>query len=113
MSIAGVPLSKEKTEGQSSCLSFLGLDIDTVNQSIFVPSDKVVELQEHIMEVQDKKKTTLQSLAGSLAFITSCQLEGLFHVVCMVYKYLRVLTVHLILILLGCLGKLNMTCRCG
>lgn len=84
--LLGVPLSKEKT---STCVSFLGLGIDTVKQSIFVPSDKVVELHEHIMEVQDKKKITLkqlQSLSGSLAFITealpagsafSCRLYGL------------------------------------
>lgn len=51
--LLGVPLSKEKTEGPSTCLSFLGLGID------FVPSDKVVELQEHIMELQDKKTITL------------------------------------------------------
>ena len=57
--LLGVPLSKEKTEGPSTCLSFLGLGIDTVKQSIFVPSDKVVELQEHIMELQDKKTITL------------------------------------------------------
>lgn len=81
--LLGVPLSKEKTEGPSTCLSFLGLGID------FVPSDKVVELQEHIMELQDKKTITLkqlQSLAGSLSFITkalpagrafSCRLYGL------------------------------------
>lgn len=47
---------KKKTDGQASYLSFLGLGIDTVNQSICVPSDKVVELQEHIMEIQDKNK---------------------------------------------------------
>lgn len=87
--LLGVPLSKEKTEGPPTCLSFLGLGIDTVQQSIFVPSDRVVELQEHIMEVQDKKKITLKqlrSLAGFLAFITyalpagrafSCRLYGL------------------------------------
>lgn len=86
MSIAGCSFTKRKKQGQSSCFSFLGLGKDTVNQSIFVPPDKVVELQEHIMEIQDKKKTTLQSLAGSLAFITkvlpagrsfSCRLYGL------------------------------------
>lgn len=85
MSIVGCSINRIKNRRDHvHVLVLYGLGIDTVNQSFFVPTEKVVELQEHIMRVQDKKKITvkqLQSLAGSPRH---CQLEGLFPVVCMV-----------------------------
>ena len=50
----GVPLSEEKTEGPETYIVFLGLSIDTVNQSIFIPRDKVEGLQSQILEIQGK-----------------------------------------------------------
>ena len=40
----GIPLALEKTEGPVTCLSFLGLGIDTISMTFFVLGDKVREL---------------------------------------------------------------------
>ena len=58
----GVPLSEEKTEGPEIYIVFLGLGNDTVNQSIFIPRDKVEDLQSQILEIQGKSKITLRQL---------------------------------------------------
>ena len=47
----GVPIALEKTEGPTHCLTFLGLGIDTVSMTIFVPEEKVKELVEKIYSV--------------------------------------------------------------
>lgn len=69
----GVPLSEEKTEGPTTCLTFLGLGINTITQTIFVPKDKVDALKAQLQNVASRRKITLkemQSLVGSLAFIS-------------------------------------------
>lgn len=69
----GVPISHEKSEGPTTSITFLGLGIDTIGQSIFVPPDKVKALEVLLSSSISKHKITLkqmQSLAGSLAFIT-------------------------------------------
>lgn len=69
----GVPLSEEKTEGPSTYITFLGLGINTINQTIFIPKDKVDTLKSMIHNVYTRRKVTLkvmQSLVGSLAFVT-------------------------------------------
>lgn len=69
----GVPISHEKSEGPTTSITFLGLGIETACQSIFVLPDKVKALQVMLSSIISKNKITLkqmQSLAGSLAFIT-------------------------------------------
>lgn len=69
----GVPISHEKTEGPATSITFLGLGIDTVSQTIYVPQDKVQALRDLLSDTISRDKVTLkhmQSLAGSLAFIT-------------------------------------------
>jgi hypothetical protein len=39
-----VPLNKDKTDGPTTCLIFLGLEIDTVDMQIRIPIHKVYEL---------------------------------------------------------------------
>lgn len=75
----GIPLALEKTEGPVTCLSFLGLGIDTISMTIFVPGDKVTELLGKIHVILESKKVTLremQSLAGSLAFVVKALPAG-------------------------------------
>ena len=95
-------MSEEKTEGPETYLVFLGFGIDSVNQSIFIPKDKVEGLQSQILEIQGKSKITLrqlQSLAGSLAYISkvlpvgrafSCRLHGLIYGVCKPHQFVRI-----------------------
>lgn len=70
--ILGIPLAPEKTEGPCTSICFLGLGIDTVSRTIFIPKNKVTELLEKINDALSCKKVTvkhLQSLAGSLSFV--------------------------------------------
>ena len=72
----GVPMAAEKTEGPTTCLTFLGLELDTVALTAKLPRKKLDELlrltREWVAEV-DKKRTLhdLQSLRGKLNF--ACQ----------------------------------------
>ena len=75
----GVPLAEEKSEGPTTKLSFLGLDIDTVAQEIQVPPGKIVALQAKLSNVISKKKVTLrelQSVLGSLNFVCKAVRPG-------------------------------------
>ncbi|KAE8597129.1 hypothetical protein XENTR_v10016363 [Xenopus tropicalis] len=67
----GVPLSREKTEGPVPVLSFLGIEIDTVELVFRLPDDKLQRLKSTVAEITVAKKVTLrsmQSLLGLLVF---------------------------------------------
>ena len=67
----GVPIAPEKTEGPTNDLVFLGLKINSSNQTVTIPIDKVISLREAIKTMLAKKKCTLkeiQSIIGSLNF---------------------------------------------
>ncbi|XP_056008909.1 uncharacterized protein LOC130051257 [Ostrea edulis] len=67
----GVPINHKKTQGPTTRLCFLGLGIDTVAQTIFIPDNKIQELQSKLHALVALKKVTLkemQSLCGSLNF---------------------------------------------
>ncbi|CAJ0946959.1 unnamed protein product [Ranitomeya imitator] len=57
MKVFGVPLSEEKTVGMLTCLSFLGIEIDSVNGVFHLPSDKIVKLLEKIDSFLSIKKS--------------------------------------------------------
>ena len=65
----GVPIAAHKTKGPSSCLVFLGIEIDTVAGELRLPADKLQRLQTLLQQWGDKKVCTrkeLESLVGSL-----------------------------------------------
>lgn len=67
----GVPIADDKTEGPTTCLTYLGYQLDTEKLHIQIPSDKVVKLLQQIFNTLQMKKVRLkelQSLTGSLAF---------------------------------------------
>lgn len=71
MSELGVPLADEKTEGPTTILVFLGLELDTVHMTVRIPEQKIQEVIQKITEVLSHRKNTLkkmQSLIGSLGF---------------------------------------------
>jgi hypothetical protein len=75
----GVPLADDKSVGPTTCLTFLGLDIDTVQMLVKIPDPKLLELKALIEDFKGKKKTTLkqlQSLLGKLNFFTRAILPG-------------------------------------
>ncbi|KAK3106927.1 hypothetical protein FSP39_003200 [Pinctada imbricata] len=69
----GIPLNDSKTEGPCTSLVFLGLEIDTIAQTIKVPQDKLNDLKDLLTKLSKLQKTTLkdlQSLVGKLNFVT-------------------------------------------
>ena len=74
-----MPFAPEKTEGPNTVITFLGLEIDSQNQLVRVPQDKVVALLELLQEALDKDYMTLsaiQSLLGSLNFVCRAIVPG-------------------------------------
>ena len=68
----GVPLAPEKTVGPVQSLTYLGLEIDSVSQSVKVPLDKLkalVDLLDTALSEQSMTLRSIQSLIGSLNFV--------------------------------------------
>jgi hypothetical protein len=67
----GVPLAEDKTIGRSFFLTFLGLEIETLEMVIRIPQCKLSEIKEKLESALGRTKITLwdlQSLVGSLNF---------------------------------------------
>ena len=65
----GVPLATEKCEGPTSCLTFLGIELDTIAWSMRLPADKLSRIKATLFEWGDKKvccRRELESLVGLL-----------------------------------------------
>ena len=70
----GLPLAPDKLEGPTTCLSFLGLEIDTVAMELRLPTTKLTALQALIQSWLRRRSCTrreLESLIGSLRFACS------------------------------------------
>lgn len=71
MTLLGVPVASEKTEGPTTKICFLGLEIDSEEMVIRIPKSKIDEITQKIQEILPRQKCTLkqmQSLIGSLNF---------------------------------------------
>ena len=69
------PVSLEKTYWGTNRLTFLGLLIDTINQLVIIPADKIERALDMINHVILKKKATVlqvQRLCGLLNFFSRC-----------------------------------------
>ena len=67
--ILGIPVATQKVEGPSTCLSFLGIELDTQALQLRLPVEKLRRLQALIKSWQGKKtclKRDLLSLIGQL-----------------------------------------------
>ena len=65
----GLPVAPSKVIGPSTILTFLGIELDTINQVIRLPQDKLTTLKYLLREWQGRKMPTkcqLQSLIGYL-----------------------------------------------
>ena len=65
----GVPISEHKTDGPTTCLVFLGFEIDTVTGKLRLPGEKLQRLQALLRQWGDRKvcsRKDLESLVGML-----------------------------------------------
>ena len=77
----GVPIAIDKVEGPATNIKFLGLEIDTLEMLVKIPSDKLIDLKKVINDFIGKKqkKVTLrqlQSLIGKLNFACRAIVPG-------------------------------------
>ena len=69
----GVPIATHKTEGPSTTITFLGIELDTVTRTLHLPTEKLARLQKEVREWGDRRcftKRELQSLIGQLQHAT-------------------------------------------
>lgn len=69
----GVPLEPSKLEGPVTCLTFLGIEVDTVAMQLRLPEEKLLCLRAELREAVGRKamsRRELQSLAGLLQHAT-------------------------------------------
>ena len=67
----GVPIADDKLEGPSTCLTYLGIEIDTVSMTVRLPAEKLSKLKSMVLEWAGRRKCRkrdLLSLIGFLAF---------------------------------------------
>ena len=75
----GLPVSLEKTEWGCTLQQFLGMLIDTINQVVGVPVDKIKRAKDLIAQILNGKKTTvylMQKICGFLNFLCRCIVPG-------------------------------------
>ena len=73
------PVSLEKTVKGTTVIIFLGLLIDSVNQTISIPIEKIAKAETMIADLLSKKKMTLkqlQKICGFLNFLGRCIVPG-------------------------------------
>ena len=68
-SFLGIPVADEKTVLPCTCLTFLGLQIDTVKQEVQVPRDKLAACSDMLHKVRRKTVVSLRELQGLLGHL--------------------------------------------
>ena len=77
----GIPMAASKTEGPTACLTFLGIELDTLRMRARLPDERLAALQQLTLDWRSKSSATvkeLQSLAGTLQFAASVVRPGRF-----------------------------------
>uniref|UniRef100_A0A1X7TSG6 Reverse transcriptase domain-containing protein n=1 Tax=Amphimedon queenslandica TaxID=400682 RepID=A0A1X7TSG6_AMPQE len=67
----GLSLEPSKLEGPSTCLTFLGIEVDTLKLQLPLPTDKLTRLMDLLEETHGRNhmlKKELESLTGLLQY---------------------------------------------
>ncbi len=65
----GVPMAPHKRDGPTTCITFLGIQVDTVAGELRLPEEKLLRLKTLLQEWEEKKvcrRKQLESLIGLL-----------------------------------------------
>lgn len=65
----GLPIKSEKTVYPTTILTFLGLELDTVQFQVRLPNDKLIQLQSEIKKFQNRHSVTLQELQSLIGML--------------------------------------------
>ena len=75
----GVPIAPEKTKGPARVLDFVGLELNSIEMSVKLPSEKIIKYLSSINQALSSKsisKRDIQVLAGQLNFASSVVMAG-------------------------------------
>ena len=90
----GIPIADEKTEGPTTCLTFLGIELDTVAMEAHLPAAKLADLKLLVNEWHAKRHATvreLQSLVGTLSFACKVIRPGRFYLKRIIWHMARMI----------------------
>ena len=76
---AGIPIKQEKTVSPTTCLTFLGIELDTNLMVAILPTDKIIKIRHLLQDFHNKHKVKLkelQSLIGLPNFACRVILPG-------------------------------------
>ena len=68
----GVPIAKDKTFGPLQCLTFLGIELNCIQQEARLPDDKLAKCREMLGAFLHRKKVTLKEMLSLLGFLNFC-----------------------------------------
>ena len=72
----GVPIKQEKTEYATTCITFLGLELDSVKMEARLLQDKLLKLRGLLNECSQKRKIKLGSCLHNISMVaTFCRNE--------------------------------------
>lgn len=71
-SILGVTIKREKTEYASACMTFMGLELDSVAMEARLPSEKLDKLRSLLAHHAQRRKITLKDLQALLGLLNFC-----------------------------------------
>ena len=75
----GLKEAAEKATPPSTCMTFLGLEVNTISMTITIPSNKMIEINIELdkwLEARKMTKRKVQRLAGLLNFASACIRPG-------------------------------------
>ena len=75
----GIPLALEKVEGPTTCLTFLGIVLDTHRMEIRLPDDKLERIRDEVARWQQRRSATkrqMLSLVSLLQHATKVMKQG-------------------------------------
>ena len=52
----GIPIASEKTQSPTTCLAYLGYELDTLRMQIRIPTEKVLQVLEKVNNALASKK---------------------------------------------------------
>lgn len=67
--VLGVPIKAEKTEGPSTVLTFLGIELDTIHMEARLPQVKVEKIRTVLGATRKRKKVTLRELQSLIGLL--------------------------------------------
>ena len=76
---AGLPVAPSKSVGPATSLTFLGIEMDSIDNSLRLPSEKLAEIREQLSRwrgFKACKKRDLLSLIGSLSYASKVVRPG-------------------------------------